>query len=248
MRMRRLQLDPGLGAGLGGVLAIVVAATLTGFRSEIPQVSVALILVLTVLVGALVGGRIGGAATALVAALCFDFFHTRPYNSLSIEKREDVQAAVLLLVVGLVIGGLARRHSASENEAEAGRSDVRRLHRAAELVASGAEESTVIAAVESELRELLHLRHCTYEQPPGPDPYPHLERSGVLLTDVHHFTGAGLQLPAGGFAIDVLARGRPAGRFVLYPEPDSGASLEDRIVAVALVDQVGSALTGAGRP
>ena len=51
---------------------------------------------------------------------------------------------VLLLIVGLVIGGLARRHSASETEAEAGRSDVRRLHRVAELVASGAEESQII--------------------------------------------------------------------------------------------------------
>ena len=58
MRIRGLQLDPGLGAGIGGVLAIVVAATLTGLRAEIPQVSVALILVLTVLVGALVGGRL----------------------------------------------------------------------------------------------------------------------------------------------------------------------------------------------
>src|SRR6476661_1008430 len=122
MGMQRLRLDPSLGAGLGGLLAIVVAALLTGFRSEVPQVSVVLILVLTVLVGALVGGRLGGAVTALVAALSFDFFHTRPYNSLSIEKREDVQAAILLLIVGLVIGGLARRQSASHNEAEAGRS------------------------------------------------------------------------------------------------------------------------------
>ena len=247
MRIHRLQLDPGLGAGLGGVLAIVVAAALTGFRSEIPQVSVALVLVLVVLVGALVGGRLGGAVTALVAALCFDFFHTRPYNSLSIEKREDVQAAVLLLIVGLVIGGLARRQNASHNEAEAGRSEVRRFHRVAELAANGAEGSAVVRAAEIELTELLSLRRCTYEEPSGPDAYPRLERSGVLLADVHHFVGAGLRLPPDGFAIEVLARGRPAGRFVLYPQADTGASLEDRIVAVAIVDQVGSVMAGACR-
>ena len=67
----------------------------------------------------------------------------------------------------------------------------------------------------------------------------------MLLSDVHHFTGGGLQLPVDGVAIDVLARGRPAGRFVLHPRPDTGASLEDRIVAVTIVDQVGSALAAA---
>src|SRR4051794_12390276 len=151
MRVQRLQLDPGLGAGLGGLLAILIAAALTGFRSEIPQVSVVLILVLTVLVGALIGGRLGGAATALVAALSFDFSHAQPYTSLSIDKREDVQAAILLLIVGLVIGTVARRQNLSENQAEAGRGEVRRLHRVAELVAGGAPEQTVIDATSKEL-------------------------------------------------------------------------------------------------
>ena len=103
----------------------------------------------------------------------------------------------------------------------------------------------IIDAAEAELTELLHLYRCGYEQPPGPDPLPHLERSGVLLSDVHRFAVGGLQLPVDGVAIDVLARGRPAGRFVLQPRPDTGASLEDRIVAVTIVDQVGSALAAA---
>ena len=69
----------------------------------------------------------------------------------------------------------------------------------------------------------------------------------MLLADEVVDVGAGLQLPAGGFAIEVLARGRPAGRFVLYPQAETGASLEDRIVAVAIVDQVGSVMSGASR-
>jgi hypothetical protein len=40
----------------------------------------------------------------------------------------------------------------------------------------------------------------------------------------------------------VLARGRPVGRFVLTPHPGVGVTLERRIVAVALADQVGGAL------
>ena len=41
----------------------------------------------------------------------------------------------------------------------------------------------------------------------------------------------------------MLARGRPVGRFVLVPTPGTGVSLERRIVAVALADQAGAALT-----
>jgi hypothetical protein len=247
MRTRRLQLDPGFGAGLGGLLAVLVGAALTGFRSEVPQTSVVLILVLTVLVGALVGGRLGGAVTALVAALSFDFFHTRPYNSLSIEKREDVQAALFLLVVGLVIGAPARRQNAAETDAEPGRREVRRLHRVAELVAGGSAGAEVVDAARLELIELLRLYRCEYEPTVGPDVVPHLERSGVLLGDVHRYAEGGLELPTGGVAIEVLSGGRPAGRFLLHPRPGVGISLEDRIVAVALVDQVGAALAAASR-
>ncbi len=41
----------------------------------------------------------------------------------------------------------------------------------------------------------------------------------------------------------VLARGQQIGRFVLDPAPGAGVSLESRVVAVAIADQVGAALT-----
>ena len=37
-----------------------------------------------VLLGAVTGGRGAGVVSALVAAISFDFFHTRPYGSLKI--------------------------------------------------------------------------------------------------------------------------------------------------------------------
>jgi hypothetical protein len=40
----------------------------------------------------------------------------------------------------------------------------------------------------------------------------------------------------------VVARGRTFGRFVLEPDTSKGVSIEERIVAVALVDQLGAAL------
>ena len=54
----------------------------------------------------------------------------------------------------------------------------------------------------------------------------------------------GLELPKEGIALPVLGRGEEVGRFVLEPTPGVGASLEERVVAVALADQVGAALVG----
>lgn len=45
-----------------------------------------------------------------------------------------------------------------------------------------------------------------------------------------------------GAELLVLARGQPIGRFGLMPEPGTGLSLDQRVVAVALADQVGAVL------
>src|SRR5262249_62389092 len=78
-----------------------------------------------VLASAVVGGRWGGATSAVVSALCFDFFFTRPYYSFTINSRDDIETTIVLLVVGLAVGELvvrARRHrqvaSASRREGE----------------------------------------------------------------------------------------------------------------------------------
>jgi hypothetical protein len=55
-------------------------------------------------------------------------------------------------------------------------------------------------------------------------------------------TRAGFELPEQGCEIPVSGRGRLLGRFVLEPRPGVGVSLEQRVVAVALADQVGATL------
>ena len=73
-----------------------------------------LVLVLVVVVAAVLGGRVGGAVAALVSMASFDFFFTRPYYSFTINSRDDVETAVLLLVVGLIVGELVVRTRRSE--------------------------------------------------------------------------------------------------------------------------------------
>ncbi len=105
----------------------------------------------------------------------------------------------------------------------------------------------MIDAASIELTHLLSLRSCRFEQPPYGEPLQRLERSGVVilpkqLITVSRMGRHGLELPAEGVELPVLQRGREVGRFVLVPTPGEGASLEQRVVAVAVADQVGAAL------
>src|SRR5439155_1372048 len=69
----------------------------------------ALVLVLFVLLGAIIGGRRAGYLVAIVAAMSFDFLHTRPYGSLKIADGKDILTLVLLVAVGMIIGEIALR-------------------------------------------------------------------------------------------------------------------------------------------
>ena len=76
---------------------------------------VALLLLAAVLVVA-VGGRVGPVVVAAGSAtLAYDYFHTKPYHSLSIANGNDVVATVALGLVALGIG-LAATHAARAAE------------------------------------------------------------------------------------------------------------------------------------
>jgi hypothetical protein len=56
----------------------------------------------------------------------------------------------------------------------------------------------------------------------------------------------GFALPSGGAELPVLGRGNVLGRFVLLPMPNTTVSIEQRVLAVAIADQVGAALAVPG--
>jgi len=241
--MTRDRIDPRIGIALGGLLPLVLASLLVPFRDDVANTNIALALVVPVVLAATAGGWRAGAFGAVVATLTFDFFFTKPYLSLTIDSQDDIETCALLLVVGLVVGALAGREHRQRSSARAGRDEIARLHRLAELVAGGAGTDDVIRAAETEISELLHLRACRFERPPYSGALPWLERSGALrLQPVQRLARGGFELPAGGVGIPVMRRGRQVGRFVLIPSPETGTSLEARVVAVALTDQVGGAL------
>jgi Domain of unknown function (DUF4118) len=229
---------------IGGIGPIAVAALLVPLRQELDNTNLALALVVVVVVAALAGGRGAGALAAIVSAMSYDFFLTKPYLSLSIDHADDVETTIFLLVIGLLVGEIVVRFRRTQRRAERGSSSIAQLHRVAELAAGGASVGELTRAVEQELMGLLDLRDCFFEPVPVGHPLPRLERNGSITgVTAHRFTGDEFALPA-EIELPVLGRGHQLGRFVLVSDPSAGASLEERTVAVALSDQLGSVLAG----
>jgi hypothetical protein len=229
----------GLGASIGAIGSMFAAAGLVSVRDHFAQVNVVLILVLFVLLGAVIGGRAAGAATALVASISFDFFHTQPYNSLKIDRAADIETTVLLLAVGLIIGEIVIRADRIRDAVSGTRRELSGLHRVARLAAAGETVDDLVSAVCAELTETLHLSRCSYETTPFVGTYARLEQTGAISgTNVVQYTKHGYELPQAGVELPVIVNEQVVGRFVLVPTPRQGITLDRRMVAVALADQM----------
>jgi MFS family permease len=227
------------GLALAFLAPIAVALVLLPFRADLRAPNIALVLVLAVLVGAIAGGRAGGAISALVAAVSFDFLFTRPYYSFSINSGDDVQTVVLLLTVGLVAGEIVVRSRRSRAVARRSRREAERLRNMAELATGGESPGRLVLLVQNELTRLLDLKSCRFERPPFRDALPQLRHRGVRIAPgKSNGLASQVELPVRG-------NGKLLGRFVLsMPADGTGLALpaEDRALAVALADQLGSAL------
>ena len=240
-----------LAALIGVPAAIGAGAAMTISRSFFDTTNAALIMMLVVVAVAALGGRTAGIITALAAAASFDFFHTLPYLSMTIDTRDDIETTVLLLVAGILAGTLGARERLATSREQAARTEIRRVHRVAAAAASGRPAAEVIAIAEHELRELLSLTECRFEQShPSRDESRHrLDRNGGVepqrhLTYAKHADGrGGFQLPNDGVELPVLVHGEEVGHFVLVPTLGVPTTREDRLAAVVIADQVSAAWT-----
>jgi hypothetical protein len=89
------------------LLPVAVGAVLALLRDSLNQSTAAMVLVLTVVAAAATGDRICGVLAALTAAGSFDFFLTEPYYSFSIHQSDDLELAIVLVVVGLAVTEIA---------------------------------------------------------------------------------------------------------------------------------------------
>jgi hypothetical protein len=194
-------------------------------------------MVVLVVGAAVLGGRFAGVATAISAALSFNFFLTDPRYTLRVGDTRDIITIALLVVVGLVVGELAILRMRSRAEVESVAGSASRLERLVALAAEGTSATVVWQQLTGALGDVVGLQSCRFvvgELPAGP---LRLERTGTVDTQVLHYVPrAGFELPTEGLAIPVALGGQLIGHVVGEPTLGRGVSLAERRLALALVD------------
>jgi K+-sensing histidine kinase KdpD len=230
-------------ARLGAVvLPVGVAALLVPFRTAFASPAAALVLVAAIVAVAAAGDRLAGYLASLVATLAFDFFLTQPYGRLDITRRADVETAICLFVVGVVVTEIAMQSTRFHRSAREQSEFVGLIHSVSELATSGASQMEVLDVVCADLERLLHLRACRYETGPPAKARMRIESTGDVLLGGRVWGVHELGLPGAELELPVYDRGLDVGRFVLTPTPAWPVSQQRRVVAVALSDQVGALL------
>jgi K+-sensing histidine kinase KdpD len=223
------------------VAPIVTALVLTPWRGHLDAADNALFLVVVIVAVASTGRRMAAVVAALVSALSFDFFLTRPYNSFRITRQADLITEILLLVLGLAVGELAARGRNHREAAGQSRREVSVIHSMTELAASGQDPRVLIAAASAELRKLLFLRDCEFT-------HEHrrilarVSGDGDVILAGERWSTEDLGLPTRTVDLPVRGNGWLLGHFVLTPTPGKSITHERVVVAVAIADQVGATL------
>jgi hypothetical protein len=228
------------------ILPFLVALALVPFRTGLTHTNAALILVVVVVAVAALGSRTAGAVGALSAAAWFDFFLTRPYQTFDITASADVQTAVLLFVVGVIVSQLAAHARRVQVMTVTDAAHLARIHRTAELAQSAGSADTVVYHVRRELTGLLGLRACRFEYGMLMGRPPRLQQDGSMTVGRRPWDVDAAGWPEGDIELRTYGNGHYLGRFMLTPGPGPVPPLQARLVAVTLADQTGSALDTAG--
>ena len=184
---------------------------------------------------------------SLSSGVWFDFFLTQPIHRLTVTDPDDIEALVLLVVVGAAVTELAlwgRRQKASAIRRSVYLDGVMGT---AEIIADRQGSSSGLTDhVSSEIEELLAVDECTFDPRAVHDPrYAILARDGSVTRGGHPINVERDGLPTDERTALVVRRGGATyGRFVITSASRvARPTLEQRKVAVLLADQVGSALT-----
>jgi hypothetical protein len=226
----------------GLALPLGAVAVLVPFRSSFAGPAAALVLVAVIVAVAVGGNRGGGFVATVSATVWYDFFLTRPYQRFAITHRPDIETAISLFVVGLVVTELAARNRRHREIATEESDYVGLIYRISELAVSGAPANVVTEQAKRELIDLLHLRGCRYESGPSPRPLLQLESDGLVLIGGAVWAVDVMGLPGPELELLVRSRGKVQGRLILTPTPGYPVELQRRVVAVAIADQVGTAV------
>jgi K+-sensing histidine kinase KdpD len=237
---------------LVSAVAPLVAAAILQAIDGVTLTTAALVLVVCVVAAGASGDRVAGVVAAISAGVWFDFFLTEPRGSLKIRDSGNIQATLLLLVVGVAVSEIAQwgRRQQARSSRRAGYLDG--VLGAADVIAESSSSPTeLVAYARRQIVDVLGVDRCAFE-PLGTE-----VRSATSLNHDGTVTrrGARLDVDRDGLPTDDLItldashHGTGYGRFVLTASTRvARPTLEQRRVAVLLADQVGGALAlGAAR-
>ena len=211
-----------LPAAIGPCVAIGVAALLVPFRDWLGSSNVALILAIVVVVAATFGGRLAGVLTSVAAALAFDFFHTRPYLTLRIDRRVDIIAGARSCSCSGWWWASSPRCAKRMWPLPAVTSAARPTWRTWRRSSPPERMREVWPVVKRSLVEQLDLAECRFEPAPFEGHLTDLTRTGRVDTELLHYEAGGFTLPAEGVEVPVSHGGHVLGRLVLVPQPHRG--------------------------
>ncbi len=244
-----VQLNRSLLIPAAAVAPLLVSAALSAARDSVTAATDVLVLVLVVVAAAATGDRVAGVTAALSSALWFDFFLTQPYLRFTMTDADDIEATILLLVIGTAVTEVAlwgRRQQARASR-RAGYLDG--VLGTAELVLVRQDSvDSLIDKVSGQIAEVLDIARCRFVPGGVFDP-----RMAVLDHDGDVTRGGRrLNVDRDGLPTDdetvllVRRNGDVLGHFVLTSaDRIARPSLEQRQVAVLLADQIVSLL---GKP
>ena len=227
---------------------LAVSALLATLRGVLANDNAALVLVLIVVAVAAAGHRPSALVAALSSAMWFDFFLTKPYYRFTIADRDDIETAVLLVLVGIAVTEIALWGRRQQGRASRRHGYLDGVVSAARMAATGETPApAVVSFVSDQIVAVLGVDKCEFK-PGNPGPHPRLNHDGSVTRD-----GKLVDVDRSGLPTDdvieivVESHGRIFGRFemfcatrVVWP------NLEQRLVAVTLAEQAGAALAAAG--
>ena len=226
--------------GAAIVVPLVVSGLLYFLNGVVSSAALALVLVLVVVGFSATGDRPGGILAVLASAAGFDFFLTAPYLSPNIANPEDIEVAVVLLLVGLAVNELALwggRQGARASEREG---FIRGVMDSSDLVARGGSVTETVDAVAGHIRHSLGAERVIYAEG-----VPSLDQAVVQRDGSVTLQGGMLNVAADGLpsdrltAVPVVEGERTLGHFQVTTATSLvKPSTEQLRIAVLLADQV----------
>lgn len=234
---------------VAAIAPLVFSAVLAAFRNSVTAATAALVLVLIVVAVAVTGDRFAGFVAALSCGAWFDFFLTEPFGRFTITDSNDIEVAVLLVLVGIAVTEIALwgRRQQARSSRRAGYLDGV-LGTSKIIAVSRASPDALIDHVANQIVQVLDIDDCQFVPGAGPGPQDaSIDHDGSVTRRGHRVNVERDGLPTDERIGLIVRQGAAVhGQFLVTSSTRIVTpSVEQLGVAVLLADQVGAALTHA---